>query len=211
MTEDVKRRYDSSRREEQARETRRRILRAAHDLFVSQGYGRTTIAEVARSAGVAVETVYAAYRNKPTLLHRVWDVTVGGDDEDVLVHERPEALAVRAEPDLATRLRRLAEVNTALSARFAPLMVALRGAATTDRAAAQMLAESDRQRLEAMAVHAREAAATGRLAVSEQECRDVLWTSTDGTLWHRLVHDRGWSDERYATWLGEMWTAMLVR
>ena len=72
MTDVVKRRYRSTRRREQATETRARILRAAHDLFVTRGYGRTTIADVARAAGVAVETVYAAYRNKPTLLRQVW-------------------------------------------------------------------------------------------------------------------------------------------
>jgi len=67
MSQGVKRPYHSARRREQADETRRRIIGAAQDLFVTQGYGRTTIAEVAREAGVAVETVYAAYGNKATL------------------------------------------------------------------------------------------------------------------------------------------------
>ncbi|WP_260478652.1 hypothetical protein [Kibdelosporangium aridum] len=49
-----------------------------------------------------------------------------------------------------------------------------------------------------MAMHAHAAAATGQLAVSEEECRDVLWSTTDGALWHRLVEQRGWSEERYA-------------
>jgi AcrR family transcriptional regulator len=57
MARRVKRPYRSVRRREQAGETRLRIIRAAHDLFISKGYGRTTIAEVARAAGVAVETV----------------------------------------------------------------------------------------------------------------------------------------------------------
>ena len=62
MSEAVKRQYDSTWRQEQARETRQRIIRAAHHLFVSTGYGSTTIADIARAAGVAVETVYAAFR-----------------------------------------------------------------------------------------------------------------------------------------------------
>jgi acyl-homoserine lactone acylase PvdQ len=32
----------------------------------------------------------------------------------------------------------------------------------------------------------------------------------DGTLWRRLVVERGWSDERYADWLGSLWVAQLV-
>src|SRR6478672_4236272 len=106
LTEGVKRRYDSSRRQEQAQENRRRIIVAAQTLFVDKGYGRTTIADIATAAGVAAETVYAAFRNKPTLLHRAWDVAVGGDEQDVHLLDRPEMRAVLAEPDLVTRLTR---------------------------------------------------------------------------------------------------------
>src|SRR5919107_2459208 len=105
MAEAVKRRYDSSRRQEQARATRRAVLQAAHDLFVSQGYGRTTMADVAATAGVSVETVYAAFRNKATLLHRVWDVTVGGGDEGGALHQRPGGRGARGQPPLGQRGR----------------------------------------------------------------------------------------------------------
>jgi AcrR family transcriptional regulator len=210
MSEAVKRRYDSTRRREQARENQRRILRAAHDLFVEKGYGQTTIADIAASAGLAVETVYSTFKNKPTLLHRAWDVTVGGDDEDVPLHERPAMRAVFDEPDLPTRLTKLAVANTAVMRRTGPLHLAVQGAAASEPAAAAMLVEIDRQRLAGMAVHARAAAATGQLAVSEDECRDVLWATTDGSLWTRLVQDRGWSDRRYAAWLGRLWVAQLT-
>src|ERR1700704_309507 len=103
MSDGVKRRYDSTRRRQQATENRRQILAAAHELFVDKGYGSTTIAEIARAGGVAVETVYATFRNKPTLLHRAWDIAVGGDEQDVHLLERPEMRAVLAEPDLSTR------------------------------------------------------------------------------------------------------------
>ncbi len=85
--------YDSTRRRAQAVETRREVLRAAHDLFVAEGYGRTTVAAVAARAGVSPETVYAAFGTKANLLHRVWDVTIGGDDRDIPYHERPEVTA----------------------------------------------------------------------------------------------------------------------
>jgi hypothetical protein len=73
-----------------------------------------------------------------------------------------------------------------------------------------MVEEMDRQRYEGMGVMAAEAAKTGQLAVSEQECRDLVWSTTDGLLWHRLVQVRGWTDEKYADWLGRMWVATLV-
>ena len=68
----------------------------------------------------------------------------------------------------------------------------------------------DRVLLEAMSVHARAAAATGQLAVSElvvseEECCGVLSARTDALLWHSLVARRAWSDERYAAGLGRLW------
>jgi len=80
--------------------------------------------------------------------------------------------------------------------RITPLFRALQGAATNEPAAAAMLAEFDGQRLDAAGHYARAAAATGQLAVSEQECRDLLAATLDGALWHRLAEERGWPDEQ---------------
>jgi AcrR family transcriptional regulator len=203
--------YDSTRRRAQAAETQRAVLRAAHDLFVEKGYGRTTIAEVARVAGVSTETVYAAFGTKVNLLHRVWDVTIGGDEQEVAYHERPEVLALRAEPDLARRLAQQAELFTETAYRIVPFLLAMQSAAAAEPAAAEMVEEIGRQRLAGMGVMAREAAATGQLAVTEEECRDVIWAMTDGMLWHRLVRERGWSYEDFAGWLGEVWIRALVQ
>jgi hypothetical protein len=87
----------------------------------------------------------------------------------------------------------------------------LQGAATSQPAAAAMLAEFDERRLDAAAKYARAAAATGQLAVTEDECRDVLWATLDGTQWHRLVAERGWPDERFAAWLGKLWISAFLR
>lgn len=211
MPKPVKSRYHSPRRQEQARETRLRIIRAAHELFVAQGYGRTTIAQIAASAGVAVETVYAAFRNKPTLLRQVWYVNFRGDEKDVRLLDRPEIRDVLAEPDLPTRFGEHAVVLTAVFRRIAPLLGALQDAAATEPAAAAMMAEWNERRLYACTTYAEAALATGQLAVSEDECRDVLAATMDGTLWQRLVADRGWTDERFASWLGRLWTSQLVK
>jgi hypothetical protein len=104
-----------------------------------------------------------------------------------------------------------ARMSTTTARRIAPLIRAVRAAAGAEPSAAQMVAEMDEQRYAGMGVMAREAAATGQLAVSEQECRDVIWAMTDGQLWYELVVERGWTDERYAEWLGRLWVAALVR
>lgn len=206
-----RRTYDSSRRRAQADETRRAVVRVARDLFVEQGYGRTTVPDIARAAGVSVETIYSSVGTKAELLHKAWDITVGGDDQDVLLHERPEVLAIRAEPDLARRLTLHAAFATTTAQRIAPFRLMVQAASGSDPAAAAMLAEMDRQRLDGIGVMAAEVAKTGQLAVTEEECRDVVWSMTDGTLWHRLVVERGWTNERFAEWLGRVWVAQLVR
>ena len=211
MADAVKRSYDSSRRRQQAEETRALIVRTARDLFVEQGYGHTTIADVTRGAGVSVETIYAAFGNKATLLHRAWDVTVGGDEQDIVFHERPDVLAIRNEPDLAKRLVLHAAFSTQTAQRIAPFQLMVQAAAGSDASAAAMLVEMGRQRLVGIGVMAAEAASTGQLAVTEAECRDVVWSMTDGMLWHRLVSERGWTNERFAEWLGQLWVHLLVR
>lgn len=47
---------------------RRRILLAATELFIQQGYRKTSVDEVAQAAGVAKGTVYLYFKNKADLL-----------------------------------------------------------------------------------------------------------------------------------------------
>ncbi len=210
MPDGVKRHYDASRRREQAQENRARILATAHELFVAKGYGATTLADIARAAGIAAPTIYAAFGNKLNVLRRSWDVAVGGDERDVHLLDRPELRAVLAEPDLPTRFARFATVNTMVMRRTARLRLAIQGAAGGDPAAAELLAEIDLARLSSMEVHARAAEGTGQLLVPQDTCRDVFFATTDGSLWLTLVDRRGWSDEAYADWLAHLWTAMLA-
>ncbi|MEO5953692.1 MAG: TetR/AcrR family transcriptional regulator [Chloroflexia bacterium] len=65
------------------------LIEAACELFTTQGYENTTIAHVAKRAGVAVGTVYLYFKNKSDLLSAV----KGGWEQDVL--------ACLLRPDLA--------------------------------------------------------------------------------------------------------------
>src|SRR3954469_18138399 len=103
MATDGKRPYDARRRRERAAEereaTRTRVVAAAGELFLSRGYVATTMADIARTAGVALQSVYAAGQSKADLLHLVTDVAVAGDDQEVMLIDRPQYRAVAAEPD----------------------------------------------------------------------------------------------------------------
>jgi AcrR family transcriptional regulator len=210
MAKSVKRSYDASRRQARAQQARERVIDVAHDLFLSQGYGRTTIADIARGADVSVETVYSAFGNKAALLRKVWFVRFRGDDQDVRLLHRPEIQEMLAEPDLIVRLRRHAVVITPIFGRFVPLLRTLDAAAASEPSAADMVAEFDSLRLDAASHYAKAAKKTGQLAVSTAECRDVFNATLDGALWHRLVHERGWSDKRFAAFLGGLWVSSLM-
>jgi hypothetical protein len=99
---------------------------------------------------------------------------------------------------------------TPVMVRFTPLLRALQGAAGTEKSAAAIVAEFAEARLDACTHYADAAETTGRLGVSRDECRDLLYVSLDGSIWHSLVVERGWSDERFAEWLGEWWVTQLV-
>src|SRR5919202_1498028 len=95
------RRYHSPRRVEQAVATRGAVVEAARDLFVGKGYLATTVADVARQARVAVDTVYASVGRKPALLREVVETAISGTDQAVPAEQRDYVARVRA----ATTLR----------------------------------------------------------------------------------------------------------
>jgi AcrR family transcriptional regulator len=72
------RRYNSPLRLQQAAASRAAVLRAARELFLDQGYGATTIGQIAARAGASKPTVSTAVGNKQRLLKTVRDVAMAG-------------------------------------------------------------------------------------------------------------------------------------
>ena len=130
------RRYHSPARTAAALETRSRIVAAARDLFVENGYPATTIAAIASRAEVAPDTVYATFGGKLAVLKATMDVVVGGDERDVKVLDRTGPQAMRAETDQRRQIAMFAAGLTQQLERIAPVDAILRGAAAVDPAAA---------------------------------------------------------------------------
>src|SRR3954466_14799599 len=130
MPEAVKptRRYDSTRRREQAAATRLEILEAAQRLFEREGYGATTMAAVAAEAGVALKTVYLAFETKAGLLRALWHLRLRGERDEVRVSEQPWFREVVDEPDPERKLRLNARNSRAVKLRAGDLMETLRTA-----------------------------------------------------------------------------------
>ena len=203
MAEPVKRRYDASRRQEQARENRRRILDAARRLFFEQGYAETSMPEIAKAAGVAVQTVYKTFANKATLLKAVFDVSVAGDDEPVPMAERDVIGAIQAEPDAPRKITMYFAHVAEVAPRVAPVQLLARAAASAEAAAGGVWAQMRTEALTAMGFFAADLVATGQLRAgrSEAEVRDILWTYHSPELYELLVLERGWPARRHGEFL----------
>jgi AcrR family transcriptional regulator len=213
MSDHVKtrRRYDSTRRQEQARQTQRAILEAAQRLFLERGYAGTTIGAVAELAGVSVETVYKAFRNKAGLVKGVFDVAIVGDDEPIPMLQRELVARITAEPDSRRKLFMYGDHLAAAGPRAGALQLLIRSAAASHPDAASVWEQMVTERLVGMTEFARHLYEGGhlRIDVSFDEARDVLWTYNSVELYDLLVLQRGWEPKRYGRWIAAALIAAL--
>lgn len=190
------RRYRSGLREQRAEQTKRAVVHAAHDLFVANGWAATGMREVATTAGVALETVYAHFSSKRGLLRAVADMAVVGDDASVPLAQRPEFLAI-GQGRRPARIRAAAQLLTAVQIRTATVAKLLREGASADAEIAEMLqASRDRQRQDvATALEL----IVGRPPTTAE--RDGVWALATPEVYLLLVEESGWSPEQYEAWV----------
>ena len=208
----VKRRaYTSEKRRAQARQTRRSILAAAHELFVDSGYAGTSLQAVAEHAGVAVQTVYAVFGSKRELLRQLIESTITGDDEPGPIAERSEAQAVGAEPDA----RRRAELDAALSRsiieRVAPIARVATEAAASDPELAEMFEAVKAVRRQEMTSAATVLAGPQGLRVPPEEAAATLYVLYSPQVADMLMGDYRWPPERYERWLARMLLQTIIQ
>jgi AcrR family transcriptional regulator len=187
------------------------VLAAAIECFIDAGYPATTIATIAARAGVAVQTVYAAFGTKRAVLTEAIDVAIAGDDEPVPVDDRPWMLPVWQAADGPATLRAYASAVRLIQGRVAPLFRALDVAAAAEPELHDLWEVSrQRRRLGAGGV-VRAAAARSplRAGLTIETAVDVVWALNGHELYLNLVEGCAWSPDRYTTWLGDLLVAQL--
>jgi len=209
----TKRKYDSARRQAQANETRRQILEAARKLFMERGYAGATIEAIATDAGVAVETIYAIFKNKRKILVNLMNVSspTGVEDHTPML-ERAGPKAVSQEHDQRRQLQMFAQEVANNLAQVAVISEIMVNAAKSERDVNRILQRLINQRLEHMTFAAQQIAANGpfREKVDEAYATDIVWTLTSPEVFLLLTRDRGWSKEKYAQWLANTLTRVLL-
>jgi AcrR family transcriptional regulator len=204
------RRYSSPVREEQAARTRARILDAAAELFLEQGYGRTTMKGIADAAGVARDTVHAVFGSKAKVLTSLIDLRLVPDDSVANVTQRPDALTIKNEPDQRRQIELFAEFIAEISTRLRPVFEILRTASAVEPEMATVFAQMDRYRWQNMHTYAKWFAARGPLRVPTKKAGDIIWTLASPDVARMLCDDLGWTKDQHARWLAHTLTATLL-
>jgi len=199
MKADVKRSgYHSPRREQAAAATRQAIIDAAQELFLSQGYVRTTVGQVAQAAHVAANTVYTSVGGKAALLRAIMDRATG----DPAAAETIER--VRHCSDPAEIIRLAAHGTRSANERQSEHITVLLESARVDAHASEMHQNGLRFYRENLDKIVERLAELGAIPTSERDrASDVFWYLFGMTSWQTLVKDLAWTWDDAEQWVAQ--------
>jgi AcrR family transcriptional regulator len=133
-----RRKYDNRRRRADAEARQRRIVDAAVALFTEQGFGATSIDQIAATADVSPQSIYATYGSKAGVLSRAIEVALVGDHDGIPVVDRAPGLADMSAAVCVARFAAYAKFIRALNERVAPLIRVMEQAASSDPALGEL-------------------------------------------------------------------------
>jgi AcrR family transcriptional regulator len=201
----TERTYRSPRREARARETRARIVTAAHALFLENGFAGTSVQDIAAAAEVARPTVLTVFGTKAQLLRAVVDVAMAGSDEPVPVPQQRWFQPVWAATTGAECLDAYAGACLLIARRSALVIELVRRASDEGPETADQWAQLQANRRTGAASIARRVKQLGDLApgLTLPRATDRIWMVNDSAHYAALVHECGWSERAFRGWLGE--------
>lgn len=195
---------------ERATQTRQRVIEAAFESFAEHGYQGTTMAGVAKRAGVSEPTMYFSFGSKAALLEDVMVAKRGAPDEPLPVMERTWVSNVLSEPDQHRALALVVEYATEIFRRLAPIADAMTAAVSTDEAFAAVMDTISGQRREGMTRIVTALDAKKPLAIPVSRATDVLDVVQSMSTYNGFVRGCGWSTEEYKAWAYRSLTQLLT-
>lgn len=206
MSTQARRPYRSAQRQESADATRARVLNAARALFSEKGLDKVTIAEIARTAGVAGSTVYALFASKAGILSALMQATLFGPR----FQAAQQLLAGVTDPVELVRLT--AGVARAIYEAESAELGVLRGAAAFSADLRETEAEFEdlRRQMQKARLEALFAAGRARRDLTFAQAQQVMWMLTSRDVYRMLVHAGGWTPDAYEAWLGRTLVEALV-
>ena len=202
MTGHVNRRMPSL-REAQIAQTEERIIAAATELFLENGYVPTTLEAVAKRAEVAARTVYVRFGTKAALFKRVVDVAIVGDTQPVDVLGRDWAQAWMTAPTAAERIAASAAIGRQIMQRTGALFAVAQQAAAVEPLIAGFWQQGREQSRQAQAVFWTKMADDGLLdpAVDLAWLIDTASLLTAAETYLLITRMTSWDLDTYQNWL----------
>lgn len=203
--------YESPLRRAQAESTRAKVLDAAAQLFVREGFLRTTMKAIATEAGTSVETVYAQ-GSKSALMLACVDRALGGDDDDVPLTERAAFTDALALPEADAVIEAYVRALTDVAVRAGGLLVAFEDAAAADAATAELWAAAEQNRRADLRRLVEAVADRGPLAHgwSIDTATDAVWLVVTPRPAHVALQTLGWSPDLLVTCVAAQLRALLL-
>jgi AcrR family transcriptional regulator len=189
-------------RSERTRRNRERMVATAYDLFVARGYADTTMADVAKAAGVAEQTLYYAFGTKAQLLQRAYDHAVLGPGNAVPPQQQDWYVHLAESESLQAALTVVVDNVAAVMARTAPLDEYIRGVAGSDPGAkhARQAAEALRRQGWTYMISQLAARFGLRADLDSRLAADIMLVVMSPTTYQSLVLDYGWSPIQWTDW-----------
>ncbi len=185
-----------------ARATRFRITKAAAELFADRGYTRTTMADIAAAAGVAVQTVYFVFHTKTEVLDSAYGLAVMGENEPAVPQDQAWYRQALAEPDVSIAVHLVVDGLSEILRRVAPLDFAVRTAASADPEASAFLTRNEGMRAdgyrEMVGLLSRKCPL--RQNLTEAHATDLMLFLASPGAYRALVFDRGWTHAEWVAW-----------
>ena len=190
-------------RQAQIRQTEDRIIAAATELFLAEGYVATTLEAIARRAQVGARTVYVRFGTKAALFKRVVDVAIVGDTLPIDVLSRDWAQAAVTAPTAAERIAAGAAIGRQIMERTGALFAVAQQAAAVEPLIAGFWQQGREQSRHAQAVFWTRMAEDGLLDPRVDLAWVIDTASILGSAETYLVITRmlGWDLDEYENWL----------
>ena len=209
MPDRVNRRMPSL-REAQIAQTEERIIAAAAELFLADGYVPTTLEAVAKRAEVGARTVYVRFGTKAALFKRVVDVAIVGDTQPVDVLGRDWAQAWMTAPTAAERIAASAAIGRQIMQRTGALFAVAQQAAAVEPLIAGFWQQGREQSRQAQAVFWTKMADDGLLdpAVDLAWLIDTASLLTAAETYLLITRMTRWDLDTYQNWLAATLTRL---
>lgn len=190
-----------------SRRTREALQSSALEILRDEGPHAVTMSSVAKLAGCSRRAVYLHFESRAQLLVSLIDYAnrTEGFDDDIQI--------VRQAEGPAERLRAHGQFLGRYHTKIAPIVIAVARVRDTDEAAAQMWETAMKGWRSSCRSILEEVAGAGLLNPrfdSLDDAVDLLWSLMSIDILRALVHDRGWSGEKYGRYLSDSFVALFL-